>query len=138
MNGVLRDGDGDEIKLVDPKNRSTATSTLTPKIKTPVQRKRNENVTPTFLGRNARSGATMSSVSHKRNRTDSRRSRPRRNLALSDVYRFPARSRTTIARTKRLKAGLSQLYDTMSNELVVLALLLRQVNYNLWLRYVRL
>ena len=113
MNGVLRDGDGDEIKLVDPKNRSTATSTLTPKIKTPVQRKRNENVTPTFLGRNARLGAAMSSVSHKRNRTDARRNRPRRNLALSDVYRFPARSRTTIARTKRLKAGLSQLYESI-------------------------
>ena len=116
MNGVLRDGDGDEIKLVDPKNRSTATSTLTPEIKTPVRRKRNENVTPPFLGRNVRLGATTSPVPHKRNGTDVRRKHPRRSLALSYTYPFPIRSRTTIARTKRLKAGLSQLYESILSE----------------------
>jgi len=115
VNGVLRDGDGDEIQLVDPKNRSTATSISTPKIQTPVRRKRNENVTPVVLGRNVRLGATMSSVSHKRNRSrsDLRRKRPRRSLTLGATYRFPARSRTTIARTKRLKASLSQLYKSI-------------------------
>ena len=116
MNGVLRDGDGDEIKLVDPKNHSTAISKLTPQIKTPVRRKRNEKVTPPFLGRNVRLGATMSPVSRMRNGTDVRRKRPRRNLALSVTFRFPFRSRSTIARTTRLKAGLSQLYESILSE----------------------
>lgn len=116
VNGVLRDGDGDEIKLVDPKNYSTAISKLTPQIKTPVRRKRNVNVTPPFLGRNVRLGATMSPVSHKRNGTDVRRKRPRRSVALNGIFRFPFRSRSTRARTKRLKAGLSQLYESILSE----------------------
>ena len=165
VNGVLRDGDGDEIKLLDPRNGSTAASTsavaspqihapvlrkrsvnttpaflcrnkkknstaastsavASPKIHTPVLRKRSANITPAFLCRNLRFGTTVSPVPHKRttespvphkrNRTDSRRKRPRRSLQLrTTTYRFPVRTRSTIASTKRLKAQLSQLHESI-------------------------
>ena len=105
-------------KLTPVKTRvkaaSTPTGTSSPKIQTPVRRKRNVTVTPPFLGRNLRLGAMMSPVSHKRNRTDSRRKRPRRSLSLATTtYKFPARTRTTIARTQRLKSMLSQLYESI-------------------------
>ena len=111
VNGVLRDGDGDEIKLVDPRKDSMATSTsagASPQIQTPVRRKRSANVTPAFLGRNLRLGATMSPVS--------RRKRLRRTLSLGTKYRLPVRTRTTIARTKRLKVKLLQVYESIMLE----------------------
>ena len=122
VNGILRDGDGEEIKLLEPKNGSKTTSTFTggssPQIQTPVRRKRRANVTPVFLGRNLRMGTTMSPVANKRNRTDSRSQRVCRTLSLgtATAYRFPARSRSTIARTKRLKVKLSQLYESILSE----------------------
>ena len=89
VNGVLRDGDGDEIKQLDPRNGSSAARTsaiASPRIRTPVQRKRSENVTPAFLKRNLRLGSTMSPIPRKRKITDARRKRRRRNLSLGTAY----------------------------------------------------
>ena len=117
VNGVLRDGDGDEIKLLDPRNGSSAARTsaiASPRIRTPVPRKRSsENVTPAFLKRNLRLGSTMSPIPRKRKITDARRQRRRRNLSFGTAYRFPVRSRFTIARTNRLKRQLSEVYHSI-------------------------
>ena len=95
VNGVLRDGDGDEIKLLDPRNGSSAARTsaiASPRIRTPVPRKRSsENVTPAFLKRNLRLGSTMSPIPRKRKRTDARLKRRMRDLSLGTAYRFGGR-----------------------------------------------
>lgn len=117
VNGVLRDGDGEEIKLLNPRNGSSAACTFTrasPRIRTPVRRnKSSDNVTPAFLKRNLRLGSTMSPIPRKRKRTDAQRKRRRRNLSLGTEYRFPVRTRFTIARTERLKRQLSDVYQSI-------------------------
>ena len=115
MNGVLRDGDGDEIKLHGFTKTSTTTG-VSPKIRTPVRRKRSEDVTPDFIGRNVRSGVTMSPVLQKGRRTGSRRKRQRRTLSIVSPYEFPVRCRTAIARTTRLKEKLGQLYELILSQ----------------------